>query len=65
VPLNPEERDLEGASAKSQGKLALVLGVIAIPLSLAKTGVNTPETVFPYSAFRTSSQVFGPVSIAT
>jgi outer membrane protein OmpA-like peptidoglycan-associated protein len=34
VPLNPEERGLEDASAKSQGKLALVLGVIAIALSL-------------------------------
>ena len=34
VPLNPDERGLEDASAKSQGKLALALGVIAIALSL-------------------------------
>jgi outer membrane protein OmpA-like peptidoglycan-associated protein len=34
VLLNQEERDLEDASARSQGKLALVLGVIAIALSL-------------------------------
>jgi len=33
-PLNPDNRGLEEASAKSQGKLALVLGVIAIALSL-------------------------------
>ena len=34
APLNPDERGLEDASAKSQGKLALALGVIAIALSL-------------------------------
>jgi len=34
VPLNPDKRALEDASAKSQGKLALALGVIAIALSL-------------------------------
>jgi outer membrane protein OmpA-like peptidoglycan-associated protein len=34
VPLNPDKRGLEDASAKSQGKLALVLGVIAIALSV-------------------------------
>jgi len=34
VPLNPDKRGLEDASAKSQGKLALALGVIAIALSL-------------------------------
>ena len=33
-PLNPDERGLEDESAKSHGKLALVLGVIAIALSL-------------------------------
>jgi outer membrane protein OmpA-like peptidoglycan-associated protein len=34
VPLKPDERGFEDASAKSQGKLALALGVIAIALSL-------------------------------
>ena len=34
VPLNPDKRALEDASAKSQGKLALALGVIATALSL-------------------------------
>src|SRR5260370_2680805 len=34
VPLNPDERGLGDAPAKSHGKLALVLGVIAIALSL-------------------------------
>jgi len=34
VPLNPDKRALEDASAKSQAKLALALGVIAIALSL-------------------------------
>jgi outer membrane protein OmpA-like peptidoglycan-associated protein len=34
VPLNPDERGLEDASAKSQRKLALALGVNAIALSL-------------------------------
>ena len=34
VPLNSDERGLEDASPKSQGKLALALGVIAIALSL-------------------------------
>jgi outer membrane protein OmpA-like peptidoglycan-associated protein len=34
VPLNPEKRGLEDASAKSQGRLAWALGVIAIALSL-------------------------------
>ena len=34
MPLNPDERGLEDASAKSQGKLALALGVVAIALNL-------------------------------
>jgi outer membrane protein OmpA-like peptidoglycan-associated protein len=34
VPLNPDKRGLEAASARSQGKLALALGLIAIALSL-------------------------------
>ena len=34
VPLNPDQREREDASSKSQGKLALTLGVIAIALSL-------------------------------
>jgi hypothetical protein len=34
VPLNPDQRELEHASAKSQGKLALALEAIAIALSL-------------------------------
>lgn len=34
VPLGPDERGLGHGSAKSKGKLALVLGVIAIALSL-------------------------------
>ncbi len=34
VPLNPDERGLGDAPAKSHGKLALALGVIAIALSL-------------------------------
>jgi outer membrane protein OmpA-like peptidoglycan-associated protein len=34
VPLNPNERGLEDASAKSQRKIALALGVIAIALTL-------------------------------
>src|SRR5713226_2827554 len=34
VPLNPDERGLGDAPGKSQGKLALALGVIAIALSM-------------------------------
>jgi len=34
VPLNPDKRGLEDVSAKSRGKLALALGLIAIALSL-------------------------------
>jgi outer membrane protein OmpA-like peptidoglycan-associated protein len=34
VPLKPDERGFDDASAKSRGKLALALGVIAIALSL-------------------------------
>ena len=34
MPLNPDQREREDASSKSQGKLALTLGVIAIALSL-------------------------------
>ena len=34
VQLNPDTRGLEDAAAKSQGKLALAVGVIAIALSL-------------------------------